>query len=85
MRTFEMIRNADETGVSGTGLVLEGIEFSNGEVVVCWESKKHPNSISIFASFADFEDVHITPHPSNKTEIIWHDASFGDIIGDWEE
>jgi hypothetical protein len=68
-----MKRNHDETGVSGTGLVLEGTQFSNGAVVVCWMSTKHPdaNSISIFDSWAHFEEVHITPHPSNKTEITW--------------
>lgn len=70
-RIFIMKRNQDESGVSGTGIVLEGVEFSNGEVVVCWRSKKHANSTTIFASFEDFEDVHITPHPTNGTEILW--------------
>lgn len=70
-RLFVMRRNADESGVSGTGMVLEGVEFSNGVVVVEWRSKKHPGSISIFSSFDAFEEVHITPHPTNGTEIIW--------------
>lgn len=34
-RLFKMIRNNGETGVSGTGVVADGIEFSNGIVAVC--------------------------------------------------
>lgn len=73
VKIFTMKRLEDETGVSGTGVVLEGVEFSNGHVVVNWMSAKHPeaNSIAIFDSWAAFEEVHITPHPGNKTEITW--------------
>lgn len=36
MRRFELHRDEDVTGVSGTGLVAEGIEFSDNSVVVRW-------------------------------------------------
>jgi len=35
-RRFELQRDVDVTGVSGTGVVAEGIEFSDGVVVLHW-------------------------------------------------
>jgi hypothetical protein len=36
MRPFRLCREADPTGISGTGMVAEGIEFSDGSAVVRW-------------------------------------------------
>ena len=36
MRRFKLVRNEDVSGVSGTGVVAEGIEWTNGNVSVCW-------------------------------------------------
>jgi len=36
MRTFTLIRNEDETGVSGVGVVAEGVEFTDGKVALRW-------------------------------------------------
>jgi hypothetical protein len=36
MRAFVMHRNDDVTGVSGTGLIAEGVEFSDGRVALRW-------------------------------------------------
>ena len=36
MRAFRLKRDVDPTGVSGTGFVAEGIEFTDGTVVVRW-------------------------------------------------
>jgi PncC family amidohydrolase len=66
---FKMVRNHDETGVSGTGVVADGIEFSNGIVSVCWRSKTP--SVNVYRSFVEFKHVHIDAHPSNDTEILW--------------
>ena len=35
-RRFVLDRDVDETGVSGTGVVAEGIEFSDGVVSLRW-------------------------------------------------
>lgn len=35
-RRFHLVRDDDETGISGTGVVAEGIEFSNGMCAACW-------------------------------------------------
>lgn len=36
MRTFSLVRDADVTGISGTGVVAEGVEFTDGTVVLRW-------------------------------------------------
>ena len=36
MRRFKLVRTVDVTGISGTGVVAEGIEFSDGTTVVRW-------------------------------------------------
>jgi hypothetical protein len=38
MRRFFLQREEDETGISGTGTVVEGVEFSNGRVAIMWLS-----------------------------------------------
>ena len=62
-----MKRQKDMSGISGTGYVLTGIVFNDGKTVVHWNSD-HP-STSIFDSFKDFQNIHITPHPENNTVI----------------
>lgn len=67
-----MKRNNDESGVSGTGIVLDGVVFPNGKVTVCWRCvKTNASSISVFDSFEDFTKIHIDSHPTNGTEIIF--------------
>lgn len=73
-RIFYLKRLFDETGVSGTGVVLEGIVFHNGKVAICWRSDMKPeghSSITLFESMSDFESIHITPHPKNRSVLIW--------------
>lgn len=36
MRAFNLVRNTDVTGISGTGVVAEGVEFSDGTTVLRW-------------------------------------------------
>lgn len=44
MRPFQLHRRADVTGVSGTGVVAEGVEFSDGTVALRW-CGKNPTSV----------------------------------------
>lgn len=67
-----MIRHFDETGVSGTGVVLEGCIFDSGQVVVHWfGGTAGCSSIGIYNSYDDFLNIHVRSHPSNKTQIRW--------------
>jgi hypothetical protein len=35
-RTFRLRRDVDDTGISGTGFVAEGVQFNNGTIVISW-------------------------------------------------
>lgn len=72
MRTFVMSRGNDESGVSGTGQVLEGVEFSDGRVILEWTSL--PCSTVIWDNFEDFYKIHIASHPTNDTVITFSDG-----------
>ena len=41
MKTFKLIRDVDHTGLSGTGTVAEGVEFSDGIVALRWLDIDH--------------------------------------------
>ncbi len=36
MRAFRLVREVDVTGISGAGVVAEGVEFSDGTTVLRW-------------------------------------------------
>jgi hypothetical protein len=38
MKPFLMIRTEDESGISGTGVVAEGVVFQDGTVVIRWQT-----------------------------------------------
>ena len=67
-RRFQLHRKDDETGVSGTGVVAEGIQFSNNECVLVWLSKR--SSIGIYTHLADIDHIH---GHEGKTRIVWID------------
>ncbi|MFC5849191.1 hypothetical protein [Deinococcus petrolearius] len=68
-RLFTVIRQADTTGISGTGRVLDGVIFHTGQVVVCWRSEH--SSIVVFPSWEAFEAVHLHAHPENEAQVIF--------------
>ncbi len=55
MRTFKLVRNEDLTGISGTGFIAEGIEFSNGKVALMWNRS---NSLGLFDTMQEMLNVH---------------------------
>jgi hypothetical protein len=69
MQRFTMRREFDCSGVSGTGMVLEGVAFSTGVVVIHWLTPPPRGSISVFDSLEQFLSIHVRPHPSNRTVI----------------
>ena len=74
MRRFVMHREFDVSGVSGTGLVLEGVLFSTGVVVVHWLTPPPRGSISVFDSLDQFLAIHVRPHPDNQTVLVFEDG-----------
>jgi hypothetical protein len=74
IRTFTVARQYDETGVSGEGVVIEGLTLATGQCVVHWLYPPPRGGIAIFDSMNDFIKVHIQPHPSNRTIITYDDG-----------
>jgi hypothetical protein len=74
MRTFTLCRQSDASGVSGTGVVLEGTLFSTGVVVVHWLTPPPRGSIAIFDSLEQLLSIHVHPHPENGTVVIFDDG-----------
>jgi hypothetical protein len=56
MRRFNFIRSEDVSGVSGTGIVGEGVEFSSGRVIFTWLS--HMGSITTYDNIKTFISIH---------------------------
>jgi hypothetical protein len=74
MRRFAMRRERDISGVSGTGIVLEGVLFSTGVVVIHWLTPPPRGSISMFDSLDQFLTIHMFPHPENHTALVFEDG-----------
>ena len=56
MRRFFLVRDVDESGCSGTGLVAQGLEFDSGRAVMEWLVP--PCSLNIFASVEELVSIH---------------------------
>ena len=74
IETFTVCRQSDESGISGTGVVIEGVLFATGHVILHWLTPAPRGSISVFDSLNDFRKIHSDPHPTNKTIITWADG-----------
>jgi hypothetical protein len=68
MRRFYLRRDEDLSGVSGSGVVAEGVVFWNGKCVLNWRTK--------FTSTAHYDDLetllNVHGH-GGKTRLIWFD------------
>lgn len=81
IEAFTVCRQHDETGVSGEGVIIEGVVLGTGQCIVHWLYPPPRGGIAIFDSMTDFIKVHIEPHPANKTIITYQDGE-QDIYGD---
>lgn len=69
MKLFYLSRIEDETGISGTGRVAEGVIFSDGRVALRWISKHRSTAI-----YDNINDVLFIHGHNGKTELIFVDA-----------
>jgi len=69
MRRFNLVRLEDETGISGTGLITEGVEFSDGTCIMRWLT-----DTSSIAYYASAEDVIAIHGHAGKTILQWIDG-----------
>lgn len=58
-RRFQLIRNEDVSGCSGTGMVAEGCEFSGGRCVLSWVSgPAGARSVGVYDDIGDVLAIH---------------------------
>lgn len=67
-RRFYLERLEDESGVSGTGRVADGVCFLNGIAVLNW--RKELSSTAVYKSMFVLEEIH---GHEGKTRIVWID------------
>lgn len=70
MRRFCFNRVEDISGMSGTGIVVEGVEFSDGRVALRWVTGAAPSSTCIYDSINDAIAIH---GHDGATQLVWID------------
>jgi len=70
MRRFQLNRLEDASGVSGVGLVAEGVEFSSGMVALTWLTPF--SCVAIYANMTAMEHIH---GHQGKTKIKYIDET----------
>lgn len=68
MRRFELHRDEDETGVSGTGVVAEGVQFTDGTCAMRWRATH--TSTAVYGDVETLEAIH---GHNGRTRIVWID------------
>jgi hypothetical protein len=67
---FTLYRHEDISGVSGTGVVCEGVEFSDGAVAVRWLGD-HPST----TAWKDIRDMEAIHGHSGATEVLYSEPA----------
>lgn len=68
MRTFEVIRDIDRSGISGTGKVAEGTEYTDGVCTLHWLTKW--NSTVVYPNIQHVINIH---GHDGATRFVFHD------------
>jgi hypothetical protein len=68
--TFKLLRIQDASGVSGRGIVAEGVIFTNGKCAVTWYGKI--SSVTIYNTFDECKQVH---GHEGRTKFIFDDET----------
>lgn len=63
-----LLRDEDVTGISGTGAVAEGIQFSDGQCVLHWLTEV--SSLVVHENVANVERIH---GHGGRTRVDWLD------------
>lgn len=79
-RRFNLVRHEDVTGLSGTGIVAEGVAFSSGKVCLEWIGKNPTSVVWHDNGIASTRAIH---GHNGLTEIHWVDKLFEAQSYDW--
>lgn len=69
IRRFQVVRDHDISGVSGTGVVAVGAQLPSGRVIIEWTVKY--TSIAIYNDIGTLEAIH---GHEGKTKVVWVDS-----------
>jgi hypothetical protein len=73
-RRFKLVRHTDVSGVSGTGVVAEGVEWSDGSVALRWHGKWPTTAVFQEGGVQAVLGIH---GHNGLTEIVWDDGPGG--------
>lgn len=73
MRRFVIHRDVDVSGISGTGLVAEGVEFTDGVVVVRWLTSQAAEPTTVV--HPDIRNVVALHGHGGSSRVEWLDAA----------
>lgn len=80
-RRFLLVRNTDVTGVSGTGHVAEGIEYSDGVCSMHWVVPP-AQSTTVYKSIEDVVSIH---GHNGSTQVLFLDSGESETPAEPEE
>lgn len=66
---FTLQRDEDESGVSGTGVVADGVRWPDGSAVMRWRTEYA--STAVYASMEDLRCIH---GHGGRTRVVWADG-----------
>ena len=66
MRTFRLIRREDVSGISGVGVVAEGVEFTDGTIAMKWLTH-----LSILEHAPNIHTIEAVHGHGGKTYVEW--------------
>lgn len=66
MQRFELHRDEDQSGVSGIGIVAEGVVFHDGTVALRWRTQFKSTAL-----YATVDDMHAIHGHNGMTRIVW--------------
>lgn len=79
-RRFKLVRHDDNTGVSGEGVVVYGVQYPDGAVHLQWRNAGNeqlsdiPNGMATKPAPNGIEAVREVHGHGGKTEIVWIDG-----------
>ena len=74
LRRFWLYRDEDPTGVGGTGIVAEGIIFSDGRAVLRWLS-----AVSAIGVYPNLDSIRLIHGHQGRTKILMNDV-YSDVV-----
>lgn len=84
IRRFKLVRDVDESGVSGTGIVAVGAQFPSGYCEIEWLNTENSNVDTNFNGHASYpggpDDVIEVHGHEGRTRLVWVDDELHNSI-----